>query len=69
MMSINAARIGAVIRKELTEFRRTRFVMATMAVIPVIFLAAPTAAILSIRQSTPSAALDQGLASCCCTCC
>jgi ABC-type transport system involved in multi-copper enzyme maturation permease subunit len=61
MMAINAARIGAVIRKELTEFRRTRFVMATMAVIPVIFLAAPTAAILSIRQSTPSAALDQGV--------
>jgi ABC-type Na+ efflux pump permease subunit len=46
-MSISAARVGAVIRKELTEYRRSRFIMSTMGIIPVIFLAAPTAAILA----------------------
>lgn len=29
-MSISAARTGAVIRKELTEFRPSRFIMSTM---------------------------------------
>jgi ABC-2 type transport system permease protein len=46
-MSISAARVGAVIRKELTEYRRSRFIMSTMGVIPVIFLAAPTTILLA----------------------
>jgi ABC-type Na+ efflux pump permease subunit len=56
-MSISAARVGAVIRKELTEYRRSRFIMSTMGIIPVIFLAAPTAAILAAPLSAlgPSA--------------
>ncbi len=59
-MSISAARVGAVIRKELTEYRRSRFVIiVTMAVIPVIFLVAPTAAILSINSAGPSASLTR----------
>ena len=35
--------------------------MATMGVIPVIFLAAPTAAILVLKASTPSVQLDRGV--------
>jgi ABC-type transport system involved in multi-copper enzyme maturation permease subunit len=56
-MSISAARVGAVIRKELTEYRRSRFIMSTMGIIPVIFLAAPTTAILAAPISAlgPSA--------------
>ncbi len=60
-MSISAARIGAVTRKELTEFRRSRFIVSTMGVVPVIFLIVPTATILSIKASAPSAGLDKGI--------
>lgn len=60
-MSISTAHIGAVTRKELTEFRRSRLIMATMGIIPVIFLATPTAAILALRASTPRAQLDEGV--------
>ena len=58
-MSISAARISAVIRKELTEFRRSRFIVVTMGIFPAIFLAVPTATILAHRVSVPSAALDK----------
>jgi ABC-type transport system involved in multi-copper enzyme maturation permease subunit len=58
-MSISAARIGAVTHKELTEFRRSRLIMATMGIIPLIFLATPTAAILAIGGSTPPAQVHQ----------
>ncbi len=61
MMSINAARVGAVIRKELTEFRRSRFVVATMVVVPLVFLVFPTVAILAQHPAGPSASLDQGV--------
>jgi len=46
-MSLSTARIGAVIRKEMTEFRRSRFIVSTMAIMPVIFLVAPTVSILA----------------------
>jgi len=61
MMSISATRIGAVIRKELTEFRRNRAVVSTMGIIPVVFLVAPTAEILAQNPATPSASLDKGV--------
>src|SRR6266536_1690375 len=61
MMSISATRIGAVIRKELTEFRRNRSVVSTMGIIPVVFLVAPTADILAQNPATPSASLDRGV--------
>jgi ABC-type Na+ efflux pump permease subunit len=61
MMSINAARIGAVIRKELTEFRRSRSIVVTMGIIPVIFLVAPIVNILTQNPAAPSPALDQGV--------
>jgi ABC-type Na+ efflux pump permease subunit len=61
-MSISAARIGAVTRKELIEFRRSRFIIIiTMGVIPVIFLVAPTAAILSINSTGPSPTLNKAI--------
>jgi ABC-2 type transport system permease protein len=61
MMSISAARIGAVIRKELTEFRRSRSIMGTMAILPVIFLIAPTVEIVAQNPSGPSPALNHGV--------
>ena len=42
-MSISATRIGAVIRKELAEFRRNRFILVTATILPIVFLISPTA--------------------------
>ncbi len=58
-MSISAARIGAVIRKELTEFRRNRFILTTAAVLPIVFLVSPTASILAIKASAVSTVLQK----------
>ncbi len=58
-MSISAARIGAVVRKELTEFRRSPLIVGTMAVLPVIFLVVPTVTILSQGASEGHAALQK----------
>jgi ABC-type transport system involved in multi-copper enzyme maturation permease subunit len=58
-MSASASRIGAVIGKELAEFRRNRFIVATAAILPVLFLVSPTASILSIKAQALSSALDK----------
>jgi ABC-type transport system involved in multi-copper enzyme maturation permease subunit len=54
-MSASTARVGAVIRKELAEFRRNRLIVGAAAVLPVIFLIGPTVTIL--RASAQSATL------------
>jgi ABC-2 type transport system permease protein len=58
-MNISAARVGAVIRKELAEFRRSRFIMVTMGIVPVIFLAAPTTALLAAPLSALGPSADK----------
>ena len=42
-MSISATRIGAIVRKELAEFRRNRFILVTATILPIVFLISPTA--------------------------
>jgi len=42
----NRTRVAAVARKELTEYRRNRFIVVTMGVFPAIFLVLPTIQIL-----------------------
>src|SRR5690242_10363532 len=59
-MNISATRTGAVIRKELTEFRRSRFIVSTMGIVPVLFLAAPIANVLAANPA-PSAGLDKAV--------
>jgi ABC-type transport system involved in multi-copper enzyme maturation permease subunit len=56
---MNANRIGAVIRKELAEFRRNRFIISTTGVLPIIFLVGPTASIISLKASALSTTLDK----------
>jgi ABC-type transport system involved in multi-copper enzyme maturation permease subunit len=56
---MNAARVGAVIRKELAEFRRNRFIIGTTVILPVLFLASPTASILSLKAQTLTSALNR----------
>ena len=58
-MSMSAARIGAVIRKELTEFRRNRFILVTAAILPIVFLVSPTAQILAIKSTALSTVLQK----------
>jgi ABC-type transport system involved in multi-copper enzyme maturation permease subunit len=57
-MSLRAARVGAVIGKELAELRRNRLIVVTAALLPVMFLIGPTAEILTLKASTVSATLD-----------
>jgi ABC-type Na+ efflux pump permease subunit len=54
---INTTRVGAVIRKELTEMRRNKFIVVSAGILPVIFLIEPTASILLIKASATSAVL------------
>ena len=58
-MSARTARVGAVIRKELAEFRRNRLIVTTACVLPVLFLIGPTASMLTIKASALSTALDK----------
>jgi ABC-type transport system involved in multi-copper enzyme maturation permease subunit len=59
---LDATRIRAVVRKELRDYRRNRFVVATMAVMPLIFLAVPMVDIFLIKATASSAALNKRLA-------
>jgi ABC-type Na+ efflux pump permease subunit len=59
MMSMSAARVSAVIRKELAEFRRNRLIIITASILPVIFLVEPTVDILNIKAAASSATLDK----------
>ena len=57
-MSMSATRVGAVIRKELAEFGRNRFILTTTAVFPIVFLVSPTAQILAIKDTALSTVLE-----------
>jgi ABC-type Na+ efflux pump permease subunit len=58
-MSVSTTRVGAVIRKELTEFRRNRLIVSTTAIVPIVFLISPTAQILAIKASALSTVLQK----------
>jgi ABC-type Na+ efflux pump permease subunit len=58
-MSISATRIGAVIRKELAEFRRNRFILTTACVLPLVFLISPTAQILALKATSLTSVLQK----------
>lgn len=56
-MKINTTRVRAVVRKELREYRRNKFILYTMATLPVIFLIIPLVSIFSLSPSTPVASV------------
>jgi ABC-type transport system involved in multi-copper enzyme maturation permease subunit len=58
---MNAARIRAVVRKELRDYRRNRFVVTTMAVLPVIFLITPMITLLHIPASAKGAVVERAV--------
>jgi len=58
-MSISWARVGAILVKELNDYRRNRFVMVfTMTILPLIFIAVPTVQLLSVPAAASSSKLD-----------
>ncbi len=58
-MSFSWARVVGIVQKELRDYRRNRFVIATMAFLPLLFVILPTIDILSIKASISSARLDE----------
>jgi ABC-type transport system involved in multi-copper enzyme maturation permease subunit len=56
---MNRARIGAVVRKELTDIRRSRFVVVTMAAVPLIYVSIPVFLLLTQNVSATPAQLTQ----------
>jgi ABC-2 type transport system permease protein len=57
-VSFSAGRVDAVFRKELQDYRRNRAVIATMALLPVVFVVLPMVQLFSIKASTASSTLD-----------
>jgi ABC-2 type transport system permease protein len=58
-MRQTATRVGAIVIKELTEFRRNRFIVLTAVILPVVFLVSPTATILAAKTALLSSAALQ----------
>jgi ABC-2 type transport system permease protein len=51
-------RVGAIFRKEIRDYRHNRFVIMTMAMLPLIFIVVPTIEILTINATVSSSKLD-----------
>ena len=58
-MSFSWGRASAVLRKELRDYRHNRFVIMTMAMLPLIFIALPVVDIVTIPASASNARLDK----------
>jgi ABC-type Na+ efflux pump permease subunit len=61
MMGLDAMRVRAVVRKELRDFRRKRSIVATMYILPLLFLVEPVITIFLVTPSTSGAALQKSL--------
>ena len=57
-MSFSWIRVGAIVRKELRDYRRNRFVVYTMSLLPLLFIAAPMVQIFTIKIAATSAKID-----------
>ncbi|MGF1428008.1 ABC transporter permease [Kitasatospora sp. LaBMicrA B282] len=57
--SLSPVRIRAIVRKELRDYRRNRFVASTMAIMPLIFVVLPITEIFTLPGSAPAARIDR----------
>jgi ABC-type Na+ efflux pump permease subunit len=57
-MNFSWTRVWAILEKELRDYRRNRFVVYTMSLVPLIFIAAPVIQLFTIDTSISSAKLD-----------
>jgi ABC-2 type transport system permease protein len=60
---VNMTRVRAVVRKEFREYRRNKFILYSMATLPLIFLIVPLATILNLPTSTPIAGVKGAVGS------
>jgi ABC-type transport system involved in multi-copper enzyme maturation permease subunit len=60
-MSFSWARVGAILRKELRDYRRNRFVIGTMAAVPVLFITLPTIQLIAANTTNKAVSLRIGL--------
>jgi len=54
-MSLSRRRIWAIVRKEFREYRRNRFIIMGMAILPLIFVVQPLIAVLGLSHSASGA--------------
>ena len=57
-MSFSWSRVAAIVRKELRDYRRNRFVVLTMSFLPLVFIVAPVIQLFSIKVSITSTRFD-----------
>ena len=60
-MSFSWTRVGAILRKELRDYRRNRFVIGTMAATPVLFIILPTIQLIAANATGKALSLRIGL--------
>ncbi len=53
MTTLSGARVRAVLVKEFRQYRRNKFILYTMVVLPVLFLVAPITTILNLPSTAP----------------
>jgi ABC-type transport system involved in multi-copper enzyme maturation permease subunit len=62
-MKFSFGRVGAVVRKELREYRRSPFIIGTMALLPLVFLVEPLITIFRVGPSVGASAVDKAVGS------
>ncbi len=60
-MRFSWTRVGAILHKELRDYRRNRFVIATMAAVPVLFIILPTIQLIAANTTNKALSLRIGL--------
>ncbi len=60
-MSFSWTRVGAILRKELRDYRHNRFVIGTMAATPVLFIILPTIQLIAANATGKALSLRIGL--------
>jgi ABC-type Na+ efflux pump permease subunit len=60
-MSFSWTRVGAILLKELRDYRRNRFVIGTMAMVPVLFIILPTIQLFAANATGKDLGVHVGL--------
>jgi ABC-type Na+ efflux pump permease subunit len=60
-MSFSWTRVGALLRKELRDYRRNRFVIGTMAAVPVLFIILPAIQLIAANATGKNVSAHVGL--------
>jgi ABC-2 type transport system permease protein len=60
-MNFSWTRVGAIMHKELRDYRRNRFVIGTMAAVPALFIVLPTIQLIAANTTNKALSLRIGL--------